>query len=78
MFVLNRKEQESVIVGGANGLERLLKVTVLEIGDGSVRLGFEVDPGVPVHGSELWQRLQVHGRHDRPWADPIASYVARN
>jgi carbon storage regulator CsrA len=48
-----------VVVGGSGGFERLLKVTVLEIKNGKVRLGFEVDAEVPVHRSEVWERLQT-------------------
>ncbi len=33
MLVLTRKSQESVVVGGTEGFERMLKVTVL--GDGA-------------------------------------------
>ena len=31
MLVLSRKNRESVVVGGADGLHRLLRVKVLEI-----------------------------------------------
>ena len=61
MLVLTRKSQESVIVGGSNGFERLLKVTVLQIDGGKVRLGFEVDSEVPVHRSEVWDRIRDGG-----------------
>jgi carbon storage regulator len=57
-LVLTRKNQEAVVVGGSGGFERLLKVTVLEIKGGCVRLGFEVDADVPVHRMEVWQRIQ--------------------
>ena len=53
MLVLSRKTQEAVVVGGSSGFERLLKVTVLQITSGQVRLGFEIDKGVPVHRWEL-------------------------
>ena len=53
MLVLSRKSQESVMVGGSAGFERMLKVTVLEIGNGRVRLGFDVDAAVPVHRMEV-------------------------
>ena len=45
MLVLSRKSQESVVVGGADGFHRLLKVTVLGIRGANVKLGFEVDAG---------------------------------
>jgi carbon storage regulator len=58
MLVLSRKTQESVVVGGSDRFERMLKVTVLEIKAGKVRLGFEADAGVPVHRAEVWERIQ--------------------
>ena len=58
MLVLTRKSQEAVVVGGSVGFERVLKVTVLEIQRGKVRLGFEVDADVPVYRSELWEQMR--------------------
>jgi carbon storage regulator len=58
MLVLTRKSMESVVVGAAGRFERLLKVTVLEIKNGKVRLGFEADASVPVHRSEVWERIR--------------------
>ena len=49
MLVLSRKLLEAVEVGGANGSTHPLKVTVLEIKQGRVRLGFEAPAVVPVH-----------------------------
>jgi carbon storage regulator CsrA len=57
MLVLSRKSQESVVVGGHNPLERMLKITVLEISGAKVRLGFEVKDDVPIHPWEVWQRI---------------------
>ena len=61
MLVLSRKTEESVVVGGADGFHRILKVTVLDIKGGRVRLGFDVDPEVPVHRSEVWERIHGNG-----------------
>ena len=58
MLVLSRKNQESVVVGGADGLHRLFRVKVLEIRGANVKLGFEVDPDVPVYRSEVWERVR--------------------
>ena len=54
--------QEHNVPGGF-GLqnERLLKVTVLGIAGGKVRLGFEVDSDVPVHRAEVWERARDSG-----------------
>lgn len=59
MLVLTRKSQEAVVVGGSVGFEHILKVTVLEIDGGKVRLGFEVDRKVPVHRWEVWERIRT-------------------
>jgi carbon storage regulator CsrA len=59
MLVLSRKNQESVVVGGGGGFERLLKVKVLEISGERVKLGFEVDPEIPVHRLEVWERIHA-------------------
>ena len=67
MLVLTRKNLEAVVVGGSDGFERLLKVTVLEITPGKVRLGFDVDKEVPVHRLEVWER--IHG--GPPTENPI-------
>jgi carbon storage regulator CsrA len=72
MLVLSRKSQESVVVGGAEGFERLLKVTVLEIDRGKVRLGFEIDKAVPIHRWEVWERIRAGGRTDGPTRAPAA------
>jgi len=64
MLVLSRKSRESVVVGGADGFQRLLKVTVLGIGGGKVKLGFEVDASVPVHRAEVWERIRAGGQAD--------------
>ncbi len=59
MLVLSRKSLESVVVGGANGFPHQLKVTVLGIHGAKVKLGFEIDPEVPVHRSEVWERINA-------------------
>lgn len=61
MLILSRKKQESVVVGGGGGVANLLKVTVLEIAGGRVKLGFEADGDVPVHRLEIWERMCATG-----------------
>ena len=62
MLVLSRKNNESVLVGGSDAFQRLLKVTVLGIKGTKVKLGFEVDADVPVHRSEVCERVNGNGR----------------
>ena len=59
MLVLSRKNQESVVIGGGTGFERMVKVTVIGIEGGRVRLGFDVDADVPVHREEVWERIRA-------------------
>ena len=61
MLVLSRKHRESVVIGGADGFHRLLKVTVLGVRGTNVKLGFEVDAEVPVHRFEAWERINGNG-----------------
>jgi carbon storage regulator len=72
MLVLSRRNLESVVVGGSGGFEPLLKVTVLQINGGSVRLGFEVDKQVPVHRWEVWERIRAGGPSESSTGDPAA------
>lgn len=67
MLVLSRRCQESVVVGGEIGGEFEFKVTVVAVKAGKVRLGFDVDPKVPVHRSEVWERMRSGGgQPERP------------
>jgi carbon storage regulator len=70
MLVLSRKNQEAVVVGGANGFEQVLKVTVLEVRGGSVKLGFEASDEVPIHRAEVWERIRAASQ--APDSEPVA------
>jgi carbon storage regulator CsrA len=59
MLVLTRKITESVVIGGSSAYDRLIKVTVLEIQNGRLRLGFEIDADIPVHRQEVWERIHA-------------------
>ncbi len=61
MLVLTRKCQEAVVVESDDQLECLVKVTVLDIRSGRVRLGFEAPGQFPVHRWEVWQRIRANG-----------------
>jgi carbon storage regulator len=64
MLVLSRKNRETVVVGGAGGVDPMLKVTVLEIKGGRVRLGFDVPSDIPVHRMEVWERIKLNATRD--------------
>jgi carbon storage regulator len=69
MLVLTRKCQEVVVVSGADGFNVLLKVTVLGIENGKVRLGFEAADDVPVHRLEVWERIRASAHVDEATKD---------
>ena len=56
MLVLSRKNQESVIIGCPVTGNQMMKVTVLEVRSGKVRLGIEADRSIRVLRSELMER----------------------
>lgn len=72
MLILSRKNNESVVVRGPNGIEPLLKVTVLNVHDGKVKLGFEADDDFPIHRWEVWERIRA-GDRPGPTAGKIAA-----
>jgi carbon storage regulator len=60
MLVLTRKCGETIVVGGADGFEPVVKLTVLAVDNGKVRLGFEAAQDVPVHRLEVWERIRAN------------------
>jgi carbon storage regulator len=75
MLVLSRKTRETVVIGGSESFERLLKVTVLEIKGERVRLGIEADADVPVHRLEVWERIRAAAAPEGPSAGPMGPFV---
>jgi carbon storage regulator CsrA len=66
MLVLSRKCEEVVVVGGPVGFEPLLKITVVEVNGGTVRLGFEARADVPIHRLEVWERIRARDGPQSP------------
>jgi carbon storage regulator len=71
MLILARKSREAVVISGTGGFEPLLKVTVLEVRGGNVKLGFEAGDEVPIHRAEVWERIRTENRAPEP--RPIAA-----
>ena len=66
MLVLARRNRESVIIGGPDGLEQLLQVTVLEVKGNRVILGIEGDRNMPVYRREIWDRMRCEKKRRQP------------
>jgi carbon storage regulator CsrA len=64
MLVLTRKSNESIAIGGYGGPERMLKVTVICVNQGRVKLGIDVADDVPVHRWEVWERIRAGAKPD--------------
>lgn len=52
MLVLTRKLGENIRIGST------VKITVLEVRSGQVKLGIEAPPEVKVHREEIWTKIQ--------------------
>lgn len=62
MLILTRKRDESVVIGDN------IIVTVVEIREDKVRLGFNAPNDVPIHREEIWlaiQRGEPHKNKDK-------------
>ena len=60
MLVLTRRLDQSVMIGDD------VKVTVVEIRGGQVRLGFDAPRGLSVHRQEIWLQLKAEFAQDVP------------
>ncbi len=56
MLVLTRKLGENIRIGDS------VKITVLEVRSGLVKLGIEAPPVVKVHSEEIYARIQEEAR----------------
>ena len=57
MLVLSRRSSESVVIGGSSACNRVLRITVIDVRGGTVRLGIEADADIPVHRAEIWGQI---------------------
>ena len=75
MLVLTRKLGENIRIGDS------VKITVLEVRSGHVKLGIEAPPEVKVHREEIYARIQEENRRAqrlKTGTDPDSPAVAEN
>ena len=53
MLSLKRNIEESIIIGDN------VKIIILELQDGQVKLGIEAPKEIPVHREEIYDRIQL-------------------
>jgi len=53
MLVLSRKLNEAIMIGDN------IKITIIDLDKGRVRLGIEADRNIPVHRIEVYKSIQV-------------------
>ena len=61
MLVLTRKLGENIRIGDS------VKITVLEVRSGQVKLGIDAPPEVKVHREEIYARIQEESRRAQRW-----------
>ena len=61
MLVLTRKLGENIRIGDS------VKITVLEVRSGQVKLGIEAPPEIKVHREEIYARIQEENRRAQQW-----------
>ncbi len=59
MLVLTRKLGENIRIGDS------VKITVLEVRSGQVKLGIDAPPEVKVHREEIYARIQEENRRGK-------------
>ena len=63
MLVLTRKAGETIVVGNS------IRITVVELSSGSVRLGFEAPAEVSIYREELYREIADANRAAMPGGD---------
>ena len=59
MLILSRKNDQAIVVGGFEAIERTIKITILGVKKGRVQLGIEGDTDVPVNRFEVWEQIHA-------------------
>ncbi len=71
MLVLSRKCDQKIVIGDDGGI----KITIVDIGNGRVRIGIEAPRGLPVHREEVWEEIQRRAKFQKESAEPASGPV---
>jgi carbon storage regulator len=64
MLVLTRKAGQSILVGDS------VRITVIELSPGVVRLGFEAPQDVPIYREEVYKEIETKSRPQDDGSEP--------
>ena len=64
MLVLTRKAGQSILVGDS------VRITVIELSPGVVRLGFEAPQDVPIYREEVYKEIDTKNRPEDSASEP--------
>ena len=64
MLVLSRKSQEEIVIGGN------IRITVVEVSGGRVKLGITAPVEIPVHRAEISDRMRRNEKIAGPVTGP--------
>ena len=65
MLVLSRKSQEEIVIGGN------IRITVVEVSGGRVKLGISAPAEVPIHRAEISDRVRREETIGVPITGPL-------
>jgi carbon storage regulator len=68
VLVLSRKIGDSVAIGSCSAGHGAVKVTVLGIESGHIKLGFDGPREIPIHRWEVWLRIEDEKQKERQLA----------
>jgi carbon storage regulator len=69
MLVLARKSRESIVIGDAGSLQEVLRLKVIDVRSGIVKLGFDANRDVAIYREEVWDRLCAEHQTTSPNED---------
>ncbi len=65
MLVLTRRIGETIVLGDGE-----VRITVLAVNGGQVKLGVKADESISIHREEIYQRIEQGEAFDKPSQSP--------
>jgi carbon storage regulator CsrA len=65
----SKENRESVVIAATGDMHELLRVSVIDVCGGKVKLGFKADNEVAIHREEVWERVRAEIQTSSPKKD---------